>query len=159
MNKTIFNLLNDQMNMEFQAAYAYKAMEMYASANNYIGLAKWMNLQATEELDHFEKIKEFILSSGETPFLKSVTVPKADFSSFKDVLETSLLHEKKVTASIINLYESSTDEKDYFTQSFVRWFIDEQHEEEATVQGLIDRFELFPENQTYLFDKELFQRQ
>ena len=58
---------------------------------------------------------------------------------------------------IHNLYAIATQENDYATASMLKWFIDEQVEEEATAQGLIDNFKMIQGNGfgLYLIDKAL----
>ena len=50
-----------------------------------------------------------------------------------------------------------TEEKDYATQSMLKWFIDEQVEEEENVKTLIDNLRMIKDNGfgLYMIDKEL----
>lgn len=63
----------------------------------------------------------------------------------------------KVTALINDLYSLATEEKDYATQSMLKWFVDEQVEEEAAAQGIIDALRMIKDNGfgIYTLDKEL----
>jgi ferritin len=45
-----------------------------------------------------------------------------------------------VTASIDKLVELAVKEKDHSSFSFLQWFVDEQVEEEASVNNILDRF-------------------
>ena len=58
---------------------------------------------------------------------------------------------------INNLYALATEEKDYATQSMLKWFIDEQVEEEETAQGIIDNLNMIKDNGfgLYTLNKEL----
>ncbi|MCL6327873.1 ferritin, partial [Pectobacterium polaris] len=68
-------------------------------------------------------------------------------------------HEKFVTASITSLYELALAEKDYKTQSFLTWFINEQVEEEANVTAILDKFKYIDNNTgLMILDKELGKR-
>ena len=71
--------------------------------------------------------------------------------------EDTLVHEQKVTSMINDLYALATAEKDYATQSMLKWFIDEQVEEEETAQGIIDSLKMIKDNGfgIYTLDKEL----
>ena len=68
-----------------------------------------------------------------------------------------MAHEMKVTALINDLYSLATEEKDYATQSMLKWFVDEQVEEEAAAQGIIDALRMIKDNGfgIYTLDKEL----
>ncbi|HNU37333.1 MAG TPA: ferritin-like domain-containing protein, partial [Macellibacteroides fermentans] len=54
----------------------------------------------------------------------------------------------------------AVEEKDYATESMLRWFIDEQVEEEETAQSLIDALKMIKDNGfgLYTLDKELASR-
>ena len=65
-----------------------------------------------------------------------------------------------VTGLINNLYKIAVEENDYATQSMLKWFIDEQVEEEETAQELIDSLKMIANNGfgIYMLDKELSTR-
>ena len=48
-------------------------------------------------------------------------------------------------------------EKDYATNNFLQWFVNEQVEEESTVEGIIDKLNLIGDAKSGLFmlDREL----
>ena len=71
-----------------------------------------------------------------------------------------LRHEEKVTALINNLFALTTAENDYATQSMLKWFIDEQVEEEDNVRNILDNLRMLNGNGYGLFmvDKELAAR-
>jgi ferritin len=73
------------------------------------------------------------------------------------VFESTLEHEQKVTAMINNLFSIATQENDYATQSMLKWFIDEQVEEEDNAQTIIDNLKMIKDNGygLYMIDKEL----
>jgi len=74
-------------------------------------------------------------------------------------LETQT-HEKEVTEKIYQLADLAVVNRDHATQSMLRWFIDEQVEEEANVQAIIDKLNLVKDNghAIYSIDKELAAR-
>ena len=57
---------------------------------------------------------------------------------------------------INNIYEAALEAKDYRLQQFLKWFIDEQMEEEDNARDMITKLTLFGEDQHSLFelDKE-----
>ena len=73
------------------------------------------------------------------------------------MFESTLAHEQKVTAMINNLFALTTQENDYATQSMLKWFIDEQVEEEENAQTIIDNIKMIKDNGygIYMLDKEL----
>ena len=58
-----------------------------------------------------------------------------------EVFQAALRSEENNTASIHALYKLAVDEGDYPTQSFLKWFIDEQVEEERTMNDAIGMLE------------------
>ena len=81
---------------------------------------------------------------------------KKPLAAFEDYLE----NEKKGTSMINDLYALATEEKDYATQSMLKWFIDEQVEEEESAKDIIDKLKLIGDNGygLYQLDKELAAR-
>ena len=72
----------------------------------------------------------------------------------------TLEHEQKVTSLINDLYALAIEEKDYATQSMLKWFLDEQVEEEENARNMIDNLKFIKDNGfgLYMLDKELSAR-
>ena len=83
--------------------------------------------------------------------------PQVEFESPLKAAEAALAHEQKVTAQINTIYDLATAEKDYASQSFLRWFVDEQVEEELNATTLIDKLSMVGDFKPGLFmvDKDL----
>ena len=148
--------LNDQITLEFASAYAYLGMAAYFEHTAFSGFAKWMKLQGREELGHADKFFSYVVDRGGKVSLKALDEPKAEFTSPIDAFHASLVHEQKVSASICAIYELATAEKDFATLSFLKWFLDEQVEEEKTVQDIILKLELVGENRNGLYQVDKF---
>ena len=98
------------------------------------GTGKWMTLQFKEEQEHAFKFAKY-LHQGAKVELSAMPAPKLKWPSILAMFEDALEHEKKVTGWINDLNTLAISEKDYATQSMLRWFIDEQVEEEASCGG------------------------
>ena len=61
---------------------------------------------------------------------------------------------------IHNLYDIAVEDKDYASQSMLKWFIDEQVEEEESAQDIIDQLEKVDDSKLglYMIDKDLSTR-
>lgn len=160
MNSTIEKAIHDQINAELYSAYLYLGMAAYLDAQALPGFAQWMKIQAQEEISHAMKFYHFIYERGGTVELEALKKPSVTFKSPLQVAQETLKHEQKVTALIHRLYELAVKEKDYPFQSFLKWFIDEQVEEENNAQMLIDKIKLAGEKGSglYMLDKELGNR-
>ncbi len=143
--------LNEQMHLEFISAYAYLGMAAHFEQTPFSGFAKWMQVQSSEELEHAHKFFGYIANRNGKVVLKALPEPKLDYKSPLEVFRASLGHEEKVSASIGALYELAQSEKDYPTASFLKWFLDEQVEEEKVVSDFVLKLELVGENHNGLY--------
>jgi ferritin len=151
-------LLNEQMNHEFESAYLYLAMATDTASKGLNGAANWLTVQYEEELIHSFKIKDYLLQNGCTPKFSGVEFEHVDYTDLHHILSTSLTAEKKVTALINNIMKVAHEEGNFAVMSFLNWYIDEQIEEEASVNDLIDRLSLYTDANIILFDNELATR-
>jgi ferritin len=160
MNQEVQNAINEQINAEIYSSYLYLAMAAYFDGKGLEGFSNWMKVQAQEELTHAMKFYRYVYERGGEVILQSIEKPKTEFDSPLAVAKEVLEHEKKVTALINDIYTLALDEKDYATQSMLKWFIDEQVEEEAAAQQIIDKLEVTGEKGQglYMLDKELASR-
>ncbi|BCI62399.1 MULTISPECIES: ferritin [Bacteroidales] len=160
ISKKIEEALNAQINAEFWSAYLYLSMSANFAVKGNPGFANWFNIQFKEEQDHAQIFIKYLLSRGGKVVLSPIEAVKTEWESPLDAYKDTLEHEKKVTSMINNLYALASAENDYATQSMLKWFIDEQVEEEETAQGLIDSLTMIKDNGfgIYMLDKELSAR-
>lgn len=157
LSKKIEEAINSQINAEMWSAYLYLSMAAYCHKNGQPGMAKWFEVQFKEEQDHAKIFFNYIVTRGGVVTLKAIDAVPTDWTSQLDIFENTLAHEQKVTGLINNLYALATEEKDYATQSMLKWFIDEQTEEEENAQNIIDSLRMIKDNGygLYMLDKEL----
>jgi len=160
LSKRMEEALNAQINAELWSAYLYLSMSVNFAATGKPGFANWMNIQFKEEQDHALKILNYMISRGGRPVLTPIAEVKSEWETPLEAFEDTLCHEEKVTSMINDLYALATEEKDYATQSMLKWFIDEQVEEEETALGIIDALKMIKDNGfgLYTLDKELAAR-
>jgi len=151
LSGTLEKALNEQMNLELASAYVYLGMAAHLVQTPFIGFTKWMQIQSKEELGHADKFFEYIAVRGGKPILQAIPQPKCEYASVLKVFETSLAHEQKVSTAISKVYEAAQAEKDYPTVSFLKWFLDEQVEEEKNVNDMVARLKLIGESTNGLF--------
>ncbi|UTC62437.1 ferritin [Treponema sp. OMZ 787] len=159
MNEKITKALNEQINKEMESAYLYLGMAVHFEAEALPGFAHWMQEQAKEEMEHALKIYRYLFEIGAKPVLGAIGAQSTEYGKPIEVVKKVLEHEKFVTASITSLYELAIAEKDYKTQSFLTWFINEQVEEEANVTAILDKFRYIDNNAgLMILDRELAAR-
>ena len=129
--------LNSQINQELTAAYNYLGMATYFDAQNLDGFANWMHMQHDEEQVHAMKLLRYLQDRGGNVKLESIGSPRSDFGYPLEIFQVSLEQEQTNTKSINDLYELATKLNDHATKSHLQWFIDEQVEEEKSVEDII----------------------
>jgi len=161
LSQGIQDAINDQIHHEFHSAYVYLSMSAFLEAANFTGFAKWMRIQATEEVNHAMRLFDYVNDRNGRVVLKALEQPPANFKSVLDVFENALKHEMKVTSLIHSLYELAKKENDYATQVALQWFINEQVEEEDRASKVVDRLKIAGEDGAALLmlDNELGSRQ
>lgn len=151
LSSKLERLLNDQINLELCSAYAYLGMAAYFERTAFSGFSKWMQLQSREELGHANRFFQYMVERGGKITLEAVPEPKCDYKSPLEAFKASLGHEQKVSAAICAIYDIASAEKDFATLSFLKWFLDEQVEEEKNVGDVLARLELAGDNLGALF--------
>jgi ferritin len=159
-SKNVVKAINDQIQMEFTAAYTYLSMSAYLESLNLPGFGGWMRRQYEEELTHALRLFDFLVGLGESVQLQAIPKPLAGQKGALEVMKKALAHERKVTASINKIYALAVKDKDYPAQLQLQWFINEQLEEEKTVADIIAKLELIGDHGPALLmlDRELGQR-
>jgi ferritin len=152
--------LNDQINAELQSAYIYYAMQAYFHSVNLDGCAQWMNVQTKEEMTHAGKIFDFLNERNARAELAAIEKPQKEWKNALDVFETAYKHEQYVTGRINKLMELAKAEKDYATESFLKWFVDEQVEEEANALKIVETLKMLKDSTggLIMFDRQLGKR-
>lgn len=86
--------------------------------------------------------------------------PGNDLASVLDTFEKALQHEKEVTRRIYELSDIAFEEREHATIAFLKWFIDEQVQEEATFDTLISKISRIKNdsNAIFMLDAELANR-
>ena len=160
ISKKMEEALNEQVNAELYSSYLYLSMESFFKSQNLNGFANWMRIQTQEEVMHAMKMYDFINERGGRVLLKAIEGPQTEWDSTLAVFKAVSEHEQKVTGLINNLVDLAITEKDHATNSFLQWFVNEQVEEEASADEIVQQLKMM-ENAPggiFMFDRELGQR-
>ncbi len=157
LNNKISKAFNEQINAEMYSAYLYLSMGSWFEEKNLAGFANWFRCQYLEENMHAMKIYNFVNDRGGRVLLDTIQGPKTEWASFVEVFEEVAAHEAHVTSLINNLMYLSRELKDFASESFLMWYVDEQVEEEATADELLSRLKLIQSDPSalYTMDNEL----
>ena len=142
MNKNIEKALNKQIAMEGHAHYLYLSMASYFEVNAMEGIAEFFYVQAEEEKMHMMKLFRYVNEMDGHALVPSIEQPAHDFGEVLSTFKLVYEQEKKVTASINEIVELATIEKDHGTYNFLQWFVKEQVEEEATASEVVHKLKL-----------------
>jgi ferritin len=141
---------NEQIKNELAAGYLYLAMSAHFQAQNLVGFAHWMRLQAEEELSHAMRLFDYVIRRGGRINLHAIDAPAGEFGSAASVFEDVFEHEREVTGMIHRLYEVSAAEGDWAAQQELQWFISEQVEEEDSASTAKEQVRLAGDDQAAL---------
>ncbi len=161
MSQTLHDAMNDQIRHELYSAYLYLSMAAYFEAMNLPGFAHWMRVQAREEVSHAMKFFDHLCDRGERVILQAIEQPPVDFASPQEAFARALEHERRVTGLIRNLYQIAVRENELSSLPLLHWFLEEQIEEEKSVEQILAALRRIGEDGTGLvvMDRELARRE
>jgi ferritin len=152
--------INSQMNFEIYSSYIYFAMSSYLKGIGLNGAANWMQVQAQEELVHVGDFYGFLHDRGEAPELSAVNKPPVKWASPLAAFENAFKHEQVVSARINDLVDEALKCRDHAANAFLQKYVNEQIEEEANVNDVVQQLKLIegaPQG-LFMLDRELGQR-
>ena len=135
-------------------------MSAASAAMGLKGAANWFMVQYQEEMVHFMKFYNYVISQGGAVTLAAVQAPPSTFKSLLDMFEQTLKHEQFITRCINDLSELALKEKDHATAVLLQWYVTEQVEEEANDNDVLARLRLVGKdgNGLFMVDNELASR-
>jgi len=150
-------LIIEQLTMERHANAAYSAIAASLSTTPFLGFAKWFYAQGKEELDHAERVFNYIIERGAEP--KIEVVEEVAFATKKptESMNAAAELEASVTEHLVKVGEAAESEGDPLTCQFLIWFLEEQRKSEAVINDFIKQLQLAEGDNAalYLFDHEI----
>jgi len=152
--------LNKQLNEEHYNAMFYLAVSTFAKFAGYLGAEKWLKKQYDEEVEHMEKICDYINEQNRVFTISTMPGVTGNFDELLDIFEAALKREKETTSSVNEVRNVAIAEKDQATEVFMQWYVKEQVQEEDMVQDIVSRLKIAGSNPAALLylDQELGQR-
>jgi ferritin len=117
-------------------------MGTWFEEQNLSGMAHWMEVQYQEEFAHAMRFYRHLTERGARVALKEIKAPQTEWASAHDVFADAYKHELIVTERIYKIGDIADRLGDRSTQSFLKWFYDEQTEEEANTMEIRDKLKL-----------------
>lgn len=143
--------LNEQLNFEFHSAFHYLAMESYFHGINLHGFARFMRAQYKEERQHALKIVDHINDRGCRAKLAQVDEPPSEWASPLEAFQDAYQQEQKSSGLINDLVDLALEMRDHPTDIFLKWFVQNQVEEEAMVGSIVQKLKLIGDDRYGLF--------
>ena len=136
-SERFIDALNEQIGREFAASHQYVAVASHYESETFPRLAKFFYKQAEEEREHAMKMVQYLLDAGGRPSLGQIAAPRSDFEDHIAPIRLVLEQERTNSVEIGKLFEIARDTRDHASEVFLHWFIDEQVEEESTMESLL----------------------
>jgi ferritin len=141
INGDLRKLLIAQIGSELTAHQLYMAISIYFDRASLRAWGKLFKDQAIEEAQHAQKIMDF-LTDNEIEFdLPALKATSTRFPSPLAAAERALKSERDVAAQFDRMAAVALEAADHRGHQFLQWFIEEQVEEEAKLQSIVDLIE------------------
>jgi bacterioferritin B len=138
ISEPVSKLLVAQVAHELGAHQTYMGISLHFERQSLKGWARLFHGQSVEEAGHAAKIIEFLLDNEITFNLPQVGGAPTVYASAREAVATALASEVRVTGQFNALATAARDDGDHRSLQFLQWFIEEQVEEERTMQALLD---------------------
>jgi len=150
LSKKMEKVLNAQINEELFSSYIYLSMSAWFETQNLPGFAHWMFVQYQEEIKHALKFFKYLIDKNTQVVLEAIKKPQTDWKNPVLAFEEALKHEKYITKKIHELVTLAKAEKDYATESMLKWFVDEQVEEERNATNVLAKLQALGDSRSGL---------
>ena len=155
ISNKIEDIINIQIEKEGYSSNLYLAMASWAENQGFAGTAEWLHAQAEEERTHMLKFIAYVNDRGGKAIIPDFKKPPSDFVDINTCFKQVMEHERYITNSINEIVALCAEERDFTTQNWVQWFVNEQVQEEKSVQGILDKLRLLGPGNLYMFDRDV----
>lgn len=157
LSQAMIDKLNEQINLEFYSSNLYLQMASWCESQGLEGCQQFLRRHAQEEMQHMQKLFDYVNETGGMAIIGAIDAPPAKFSSIQDVFQQTLEHECEITRKINELAHTAFIEQDYSTFNFLQWYVAEQHEEETLFRSIVDKIKIIglEGNSLYFIDQEV----
>jgi bacterioferritin B len=141
LSEELRKLLIAQISSELTAHQLYLGIALYFQRQSLDGWGKLFRRQSIEEAQHATKIMDF-LTDNEIEFdLPALKATSTRFGSPLAAAQRALESERTVAGHFDKMAVAALANNDHRGHQFLLWFIEEQVEEEAKIQKIVDLIE------------------
>ncbi len=138
MQAEIIEALNEQIRMEFNAAFLYLSFSVDMREFGLPGMGHWLREQYREECGHALRLISYMGKRGGKVEIPHIARPAYVWESPQDIFEMAWEHEKMVSESINALLALCMEHRDFATQALMFDYVREQVEEERSVLDIVE---------------------
>lgn len=146
ITQEVIDLLNYRIQQEQYSSKVYEQMALWLSNASYVNSAKVWSKFASEELEHAEIAKEYLLSFNVMPELMVIEEPVNDFKDLKDIIQKTFDHEVLVTEQCLDVTNKALGWKDWTLFALGQKYNEIQRIEMDEVYSLVDISNLSNDN-------------
>ncbi|KAK9509527.1 hypothetical protein O3M35_006826 [Rhynocoris fuscipes] len=151
--------INDQINMELMASYAYLGLAYYfhQSAISLPGFYKMFLNFSEEEIEHARFFLDYQILRGGKFTLTDICAPPAKEWVPESAVDIAIEMEKNVTQSILDMHECASKHNDPSVTNFLETvFIDDQYKTISELYHLKTKLKRVQDQEgLYILDKDL----
>ena len=129
LSKKIVDTLNYRIQQEDFSSRLYEQLALWLNDNGYLNTSSLYKRYASEESNHADWAKSFLLDYGVTPTLLKLESPEMEISGLKDVFEVTLEHELEITKQCEELATTALKEGNHVLYHLASKYCGEQQEE------------------------------
>ena len=134
-SEKIIEALIEQVAHELGSHILYRNLSSLCKNKGWLNSQSWFTNQYKEELEHYNKILDFIDDAGYQGFVDvgRLKDQPVEYNSLSDIYKAALKREQETTESISKIVELCIEEKDFIAEKFAKdlLYIQLQEEDEA----------------------------
>lgn len=150
--------INRQIANELHASNSYLSIASYMEGEGYRVLGAHFFRQSEEEREHALKLLRYLLDVGAKVRIDAIPSVQPAFASPAAAVKAALDQELEVTSQINALMALAQKEDDFASASFLKWFVDEQVEEVASMSELLQLLERAGDQHILLVEDRLLRQ-
>lgn len=143
MKTEVIELLNYRIQQEQLSSRIYEQMSLWLDNEGYVGSSQLWSKYTAEELKHANFAKEYLLSFGVCPKLRTLDVPDMSYTCLCDIIDKTFSHEEEITRQCNVLATRAMSAGDHGLYTLAAKYCAEQVEEMSKAQTLKDLVRTF----------------
>lgn len=138
---------NEAVGHELYAHNMYRSFAAQAQAIGFFGAMAYFSKEALSELDHYQKLVDYVNDRGDVVSIPAIDAQKDKFSTLKEAFELVYETEKNLLDFYVEFYEEAEDAmKDCVSAQFLLEFIEIQRKSVGEVKDILSMIAIAGDN-------------